>query len=189
MLKEKEGKMANTIPHIKLFIELQEAIEPVLETLEPLYAYFYSLSTRSRKEGVKPSGFYFLLANSWSKEGSLDVVIDFYKNVNILLLVLSEIERVSYDFFEKSNLFALISTSKALRQNILDISPMILKIKDREELIYSKNACKKLFLYTESVRALTEEFSCLKELILEESMYQSNILLTKEPLDLKGDLE
>jgi hypothetical protein len=189
MLEEKGNLMAKLIPHTGLFMELEDSILAVLDVLEPLYGYLYSLNTLSRGQVVQPSGFFFLLANNWSKSSALDVVIDLYKSVTLLLLVFSEIEKKMEDFSNRSSLYSLLSTSKALKSKIPNVSSTILKIKDKQELISSKSACKTLFFYTESVRALIEELISLKKVILEESLTSYNISLTKEPLDLKGDLE
>lgn len=182
--------MQQAIPHIGLFYEINNAIDPIATILEPLYAYLYNLNTKSvKKDLLKPSGFYFLLDNTWSPQTAFNAVLELHKHVCCLLVILSEIGRHENDFLDFPNVKALVSTSRALKQNICDISTLIMKIKDGSTITYSKSACKKLFLYTESVRALIEEFGSLKSLLLEETMNKKNLLLTKEPLDLKGDLE
>ncbi len=178
------------IPHIELFHELNETIAPVLSTIEPIHAYLYTLSSKTfKKDLLKPSGFYFLLKSNFNPSTHLNIIIDLYKDVTCTLLVLSEIERVKDDFSCYLSLKALLLTAFALKANIKDISSLIIKIKESDANIHSKQTCKTLFLYTESVRALLEELLTLKTILLEEVMSFKHIALTKEPLDLKGDLE
>jgi len=178
------------IPHIQLFYELDETITPVVSSIEPVHAYLYTLSSRpSKKDLVLPSGFYFLLASRFDPSHPLDVIIDLYRDVSLSLLVLSEIERVKDDFSSFTALKALLLTLFALKDNIKDISLLIKKIRAKEEKIPLRQTSKTLFLYTESVRAILEELSTLKSILLEEVMSFKQLLLTKEPLDLKGDLE
>ena len=178
------------IPHIELFHELHAAISPVLSTIEPIHAYLYTLSSKAfKKDFLKPSGFFFLLDNNFDSSTHLHIIIDLYKDVTCTLLLLSEIERVKEDFSCYLSLKALLLTTFALKANIQDISPLIKKIKTSDANIHSKQVCKTLFLYTESVRALLEELLTLKSILLEEVMSFKQIALTKEPLDLKGDLE
>ena len=106
-----------------------------------------------------------------------------------MLLVLSEIEKYKKDFKNYPSLNSLVLTAIALKNNIADISGDINHIKDKTMDITSKMLCKRLFHYTESVRALMEELASLKVTLLEEITSIKNVFLTKEPLDLKGDLE
>lgn len=178
------------IPHIHLFHELDDTVHSVLLTIEPIHAYLYTLNSRAYKKNfLKPSGFYFLLESNFNPSSHLMVIIDLYKEVTNTLLLLSELEKVKEDFGSYLSLKALLFTSFALKNNIEDISPIIKKIKESNINLQLKQTSKKLFLYTESVRALLEELLTLKSILLEEVMSFKQITLTKEPLDLQGDLE
>lgn len=185
-----EEPINTSIPHIDVLQELEESLDPLLCSIEPLHAYLYTLSTTNRKKDrLKPSPFYFLLENIWEPENALQVLIPFYREVSYTLIVLSEIEKHKIDFKNYKSLNALILTAIALKNNISDISADINNIKDKSMDITSKTLCKRLFHYTESVRALVEELTSLKGILLEEITSFRNVFLTKEPLDLKGDLE
>jgi hypothetical protein len=185
-----EQPIKTSIPHIDVLQELEESLDPILSTIEPLHAYLYSLSiTTRKKDRLKPFSFYFLLENIWEPENALNVLIPFYREVTYTLLVLSEIEKHKIDFKNYKSLNPLLLTAIALKNNISDISADINGIKDKSMDITSKMLCKRLFHYTESVRALIEELVSLKVILLEEITSFKNLFLTKEPLDLKGDLE
>lgn len=180
----------STIPHIDVIQELEEALNPILTSIEPLHVYFYSLSSKTRKKDrLKPSAFYFVLEHLWTKETALEVILPFYRDVTYMLLVFSEIEKHRDDFISLKSLHGLILTSIALKANVLDISSDINHIKERSVDATSKPVCKKLFHYIESVRALLEELISLKIILLEEITTQKDLFLTKEPLDLERDLE
>ena len=182
--------MDSTIPHIDVIQELEESLNPIVYVIEPLHAFLYSLSTKSRKKDrLKPTSFYFLLENIWEPEHALDAFISFHREVSYMLLVLSEIERHKKDFVPFPVFNSLVVTAIALKNNISDISSDINNIKEKTMDISSKMLCKRLFHYTESVRALIEELVSIKDILVEEITSQKNLFLTKEPLDLKGDLE
>ena len=189
-IKEKGETLNTTIPHIHLFHELDASTEPILPIIEPLYAYLYSLNTRGNKgERQKPPAFFFLLESIWKEETSLSMLVDFHNNVTCSFILVDALEKQKNDFKAFPSLFSLITTLCGLRANALDISLIIVKIKDETPLTHSKSTYKKLFLYVESVRALMEELNSLKEALLEGSMDQYNLQLTEDPLDLKGDCE
>lgn len=178
------------IPHIELFHELFEAITPIASTIEPIYAHLYSLQSKPAKNvPSKTSGFYFLVQNSFNPCAPLEIIIDLYKDVTCSLLILSEIENRQSEFTHLLHLKALLLTSFALKKNIMDISALIKTLKEGGDSLPSRNLYKRLFLYTESVRALLEELLPLKSVLLEEVVSFKKITLTNEPLDLKGDLE
>lgn len=178
------------IPHISLIEELEDSLEPISSVLEPLHSYLYHLSSAPKKEDrLKPTAFYFALEPIWSVDTALDVVIELYRYVSNTLLILSKIEAYRTDFQEFKNLDSLLITCLALKSKVLDISSSISAIKERREGISSKALCKKLFYFTESVRALVEELNPLKSIVLEDLVGQNRLLFTTEPLDLKGDLE
>ena len=129
------------------------------------------------------------MENIWEPENALHVLIPFHREVTYMLLVLTEIEKHKKDFKNYPSLNSLVLTAIALKNNIADISGDINHIKDKTMDITSKMLCKRLFHYTESVRALMEELASLKVTLLEEITSIKNVFLTKEPLDLKGDLE
>ena len=183
-------KPSSIIPHIDVIHELDEALHPILSTIEPLHAYFYSLSTKTKKKDrIAPSAFYFVLEHLWSEDSALEVILPFYKEVTYMLIVLSEIEKHRDDFVSLKAIHALILTAIALKNNIADISSDINNIKEKSAGVSSKLLCKRLFHYIESVRALLEELISLKTILLEEITTQKELFLMKEPLDLERDLE
>ncbi|MCH9622024.1 MAG: hypothetical protein S4CHLAM20_14580 [Chlamydiia bacterium] len=179
----------HTIPHIALLYELNDSISPIKSVIEPLYSYLYCLNSKTAKERKKPSGFYFLLENRFDKQLSLNSILDLYRSVTSTLVILSEIEKYRDEFKPFNNLSAWLSTVIALKDQIDDISPEIRKLKRDQGVIWEKPLCKRLFLFAESVRALLEELLTLKKTLLEEVLTLKDPFLTKEPLDLKGDLE
>ncbi|MCH9811233.1 hypothetical protein K0U07_00545 [bacterium] len=181
---------SSTIPHIDVIHELDEALEPILASIEPLHAYFYSLSSKAKKKDrLKATAFYFVLEHMWSKETALDVILPFYRDVTYMLIVFSEIEKYRDDFIAYKSLHGLTLTAIALKNNIADISADINNIKEKSVDVTSKMLCKRLFHYIESVRALIEELISLKIILLEDITTQKELFLMKEPLDLERDLE
>ena len=182
--------MTKTFPHIDLLHELEEAVQPILTLIEPLHSYLYCLNVASgKKDRLKPSGFYFLLGNAANGESGNSAMIDLYKDVTCITIILSEIEKHKAAFASYGSLNPLLSTAFALKKTIPDISSEICKVKQEQGVLSSKILCKKLFLYTESVRALLEELITLKSILLEEVRVCHDPFLTKEPLDLMRDLE
>jgi|GEM_PF-2930994 len=182
--------MTKTFPHIDLLHELEESLQPILSIIEPLHSYLYCLNAGTvKKDRLKPSGFYFLLGNTTNGESGTSAMIELYKDVTSISIILSEIEKQKAAFASFQSLNSLLSTAFALKNTIPDISAEICKIKEDQGVLSSKVICKKLFLYTESVRALLEELTTLKSILLEELLACHDPFLTKEPLDIKGDLE
>jgi len=177
------------IPHIELLYECHESISPIQSLIEPLYSYLYCLNTRIGKDRKKPSGFYFLLENRLGSPFSVNALVDLYRSVTSTTVILSELEKHQDDYtpFPELNQWLLAMT--ALKNQVGDISKEIKKLKNDGGVIYEKPLCRKLFLYVESVRALLEELLSLKKTLLGEVVGANRPFLTKEPLDMKGDLE
>lgn len=189
MFGGKEGFMPQTIPHIELLYELNDSIQEIKITIEPLYSYLYCLHSKTGKQALSPSGFYFLLQSNYDNPLGLNALLDLYRNVTKTLIVLEEIEKHQAEYSPFKNLMHWLSAVIALKSQIADISPEINKLKGDKGVISSKSMVRKLFLYTESVRALLEELQSLKKTLLEEVITLKSPFLTKEPLDIKGDLE
>jgi hypothetical protein len=181
--------MSQVIPHINLLYELDDSLADIKEMIEPLYSYLYCLHSRTSKENKSPSGFFFLLENKFDHPLSLSAVIDLYRCVTNSLIILSEIEKHKDDYQHLSALKPWLLTVIALKNQVSDISPEIRQLKQENGAISTKQMVKKLFLFTESVRALLEELTTLKKTLLEEIVSSKTPFFTKEPLDLKKDLE
>ena len=181
--------MDQVIPHINLLYELEDSTTSICEIIEPLYSYFYVLNTKAAKDRNRPSGFFFILEDKYRHPLGLSSFIDLYRYVTNSLIILEEIEKHKEEFKEFSNLNSWLSTVIALKSQISDISPEIQKLKADNGVVSTRAVAKKLFLFTESVRALLEELMILKKILLDEVIFSKKITLTKEPLDVKGDLE
>ena len=178
------------IPHLELLKELYNSAEPISDVIDSLHAHLFTLNSSYKKvENLKPTGFFFTIHNTWSLENQANIITDLYKNVSYTLVVLSQLESNKNDFKKIQPLYSFIVTVTALKSNINNIESIINNFREKEPLTFSKPVCKKLFLYTESIRALLEEIYNIKGILLDRILEKKHIFLTKEPLDLKEDLE
>lgn len=157
--------------------------------VEILHADLYVSSGKKKTTSNISSGYYFLLENSFCPIKRKDLFLETYKKSIEITLILNELEKDFATLSTFETISDLIHTAIALKNEVPDISSYICQIKDDPSLSSAKHIEKKLFIFLESLRALLEELSNIEHITIDQIIRNKDILLTNEPLDLKGDFE